>query len=192
MAAEPASIRLLQLETCMCSRLTVAGCEHLALRGQSCDRKKGAWVRMVTERPRNPPAPQRGWRPSPRPRSPPTHGHNCPPLGCAVGSMAPRAPNQRRCVSRWVCRSGRSALLTQTVPPLAGRQMLRPAGEGKVYSPVRWRVLTLSTMLATIAFFNESRIACLSSAPCCFGIFPSRTIPETHAGTDVGAVCVDA
>lgn len=69
--------------------------------------------------------------------------------------------------------------------------MLGPAGAEKVYSPVGTRVLTLSTMLATVAFFNESRIACLSLAPCCFGIFPSRTIPETHAATDASAMCTD-
>lgn len=46
-------------------------------------------------------------------------------------------------------------------------------------------------MLATVAFFNESPIACLSSASCCLAISPSRTIPETHAGTDAGAMCGD-
>lgn len=38
-----------------------------------------------------------------------------------------------------------------------------------------------STALATVAVFNESRTACLSSAPCCFCTPASRTIPETHA-----------
>ena len=73
----------------------------------------------------------------------------------------------------------------------ASRQMLGPAGAEKVYSPVGTRVPPLSTMLATVASFNESRIARLSPVPCCFGIFPSRTIPETHAGTDARAMCAD-
>lgn len=79
----------------------------------------------------------------------------------------------------------------QIISPRASRQMLGPAGAEKVYSPVGTRVLTLSTMLATVAFFNESRRACLSPAPCCFCIFLSRTIQETHAATDASAMCTD-
>ena len=62
-----------------------------------------------------------------------------------------------------------------------GRQMPGPAGMGGFSAQLEHRSSLPSTVLATVTVFNESRIACLSSAPCCFCTPASRTIPETHA-----------
>lgn len=56
-----------------------------------------------------------------------------------------------------------------------------PAGTGGFIGRLEHGSSHPSTVLATVAVFNESRTACLSSAPCCFCTPASRTIPETHA-----------
>lgn len=63
----------------------------------------------------------------------------------------------------------------------ADRCLLQLVLGGGVYRPVGTWSSHPYAVLATVAVFNESRIACLSSAPCCFCSPPSRTIPETHA-----------
>lgn len=59
--------------------------------------------------------------------------------------------------------------------------MPAPAGTGGFIGRLEHRSSHPSTVLATVAVFNESQTACLSSAPCCFCTPASRTIPETHA-----------
>lgn len=75
----------------------------------------------------------------------------------------------------------RSGVLLLIAGGACGGQMPAPAGTGGFIGRLDHRSSHPSTVLATVAVFNESRTACLSSAPCCFCTPASRTIPETHA-----------